>query len=84
MAHGFVWIPYCTKVSNLKGDIMVHHTLQIKGRSRIMGMWEAGQTQTVWDKSVQVSRLIAKCRQANDVSDGPRSGRPRLCSAAYD
>ena len=47
IAHEFIWIPYCTKVLSLKGDIMVHHTLQIKGRWCIIGMWEAGQTQTV-------------------------------------
>ena len=67
---------------------MVHHTLQIKDRWCIIVMWEAGQTQTdckrVWDQSIQVSRLIAKYRQANDVTDRPRSGRPRLSSAVDD
>ena len=67
---------------------MVHHTLRIKGHWRIIGMLEAGQTQTViarrLGKSAQVSELIAKYHQANDVTDGPRSGRPRLFSAADD
>ena len=33
---------------------------------------------------IQVSRLIAKYRQTNDVTDRPRPGRPRLSSAADD
>ena len=32
----------------------------------------------------QVSRLIAKFRQTNDVTDRPRPGRPRISSAADD
>lgn len=68
---------------------MVHHTLKNKDHWRIVGMWEAGQTQTVFARRFginqsQVSRLIAKYRQTNDVTDRPRSGRPRLSSAADD
>ena len=49
-------------------------------------MWEAGQTQTVIARQIglnqsQVSRLIAKYRQTNDVTDRPRPGRPRISSA---
>ena len=52
-------------------------------------MWEAGQTQTVIARQIgvyqsPVSRLIAKYRQTNDVTDRPRLGRPRLSSAADD
>ena len=48
---------------------------------------EAGQTQTViarqiWINKSQVSRLIAKCRQTNDVTDRLRPGRPIIISAA--
>ena len=68
---------------------MVHHTLQNKDRWRITGMWEAGQTQTVIARQIginqsQVSRLIAKYRQTNDVTDRPQPGRPRIFSAAND
>ena len=53
---------------------MVHHTLQNKDRWRIIGMWEAGQTQTVIARQIginqsQVSRLIAKYRKTNDVTE---------------
>ena len=52
-------------------------------------MWEAGQTQTVIARPIginqsQVSRLIAKCGQTNDVTDRPTPGRPRLSSASDD
>ena len=71
---------------------MVHHTLQNKDRWRIIGMWEAGQTQTVIARQIGinqslVSRLIAKYlsiakyRQTNAVTDRPRAGRQRLSSA---
>ena len=69
---------------------MVHHTLQFKDRWRIIGMWEAGQTQTViifrqiGINQSKISRLIAKYRQTNDVTDRPRPGRPRISSAADD
>ena len=70
-------------------DIMVHHTLQNKDRSRIIGMLKIGQTQTVIARQIginqsQVSRLIAKNRQTNDVIDRPRPGRPRISSAPDD
>ena len=68
---------------------MMHRTLQIKDLWRIICMCEADQTQTViarrfWIKQSQVSWLIAKYRQTNDVTDRPRPGRPRLFSAADD
>ena len=68
---------------------MVHHTLQNKDRWRIICMWEAGQTQTVISRQIginqsQVSQIIAKYRQTNDVTDRPRPGSPRLLSAADD
>ena len=68
---------------------MVHHTLQNKDRWCIIGMCEAGQTQTVITRQIginqsRVSRLIAKYRQTNDVTDRPRPGRPRLSSTADD
>ena len=52
-------------------------------------MYKAGQTQTVIARQIginqsQVSRLIANYRQTNDVTDRPRTGRPRLSSAADD
>ena len=68
---------------------MVHHTLQNKDRWCIISMWEAGQTQTVTARQIginqsQVSRLIAKYHQTNDVTGRPRPGRPSLSSAADD
>ena len=68
---------------------MLHHTLQNKDRWCIIGMWEAGQRQTViarqiWINQSQVSLLIAKYRLTNDVTDRPRPGRPRFSSAADD
>ena len=68
---------------------MVHHNLQNQDRWRIIGMWEAGQTQTVIARQIginqsQVSRLIAKYRQTNGVTDTPKPGSPRLHSAADD
>ena len=68
---------------------MVHHTLQNKDRWRIIDMWETGQTQTVIARQIginqsQVSRLIAKYRQTNDVTDRPQPWRPRISSAAND
>ena len=50
---------------------------------------EAGQTQTVIAKQIginqsQVSRLIAKCRQTNDVTDRLQPRRPIISSAADD
>ena len=66
---------------------MVHHTLQNKDSWRIIGMWEAGQTQTVIARQIrinqsQISRLIAKYRQTNGVTDRPQAGRPGISSAA--
>ena len=60
---------------------MEQHTLQNKDRWRIMGIREAGQTQTVIARKIginqsQVSQLIAKYRQTNEVTDRPRPGRP--------
>ena len=60
-----------------------------KDRWRIIGMWEAGQTQTVIARQIvinqsHVSRLIAKYRLTNDVTDRPRPGRPRISSASDD
>ena len=68
---------------------MGHHTLKNKDHWRIIGMWEAGQTQTVIARHIginqsQVSKLIAKYRQTNDVTDRPRPGRPKLSSTADD
>ena len=68
---------------------MVHHTLQNKDHWRIIGMWEAGQTQTVIARPIginqsQVSQIIAKYRQTNAVTDTPKPGRPRLPSSADD
>ena len=68
---------------------MVHHTLQNKDRWRIIGMWEAGRLQTVISRQIginqsQVSQIIAKYRQTNDVTDRQRPGSPRLLSAADD
>ena len=65
---------------------MVHRTLLIKD---IIGMCETGQTKTVIARhfginQCQVSRIIAKFRLTNDVTDRPRSGRLRLSSAAND
>ena len=63
------------------------HFLQNKDRWCMIDMWEAGQTQTVIARQTginqgQVSRLIAKYRQTNDVTDRPMPGRPRVSSAA--
>ena len=68
---------------------MVHRTLQNENRWRIICMWKAGQTQTVIARQIginqsQVSRLIAKYRITDDVTDRPRPGRPRRSSAADD
>ena len=68
---------------------MEHHTLQNKDRWHIIGMWEAGQTQTVIARQFginqsQVSQLVAKYRQTNDVTDRQRPVRPRISSAADD
>ena len=67
----------------------MNHTLQKKDRWRIIGMWEAGQTQTVIARQIvinksHVSRLIAKYRLTNGVTDRPRPGRPRISSASND
>ena len=88
MAYAFLGVPSCTKISSLYEDIMVHHTLQ-KDRWHIIGMWEAGQTQTVLARQIginqsQVGQLIAKYRQTNDVTDRQRPVRPRISSAADD
>ena len=58
---------------------MEQHTLQNKDRWRIMGIRAAGQTQTVIARKIginqsQVSQLIAKYRQTNDVTDRPQPG----------
>ena len=68
---------------------MVYHTLQNKNRWRIIGMWEAGQTQTVIARQIglnqsQVSWLIAKYPQTTGVTYRPQPGRPRLYSASDD
>ena len=89
MANAFLGVPSCTKISSLYEDIMVHQTLQNKDRWHIIGMWEAGQTQTVIARQIginqsQVSQLIAKYRQTNNVTDRQRPVRPRISSAADD
>ena len=90
MAHAFLGVPPCTKISSLLEDIMVHYTRQSYvgplAHNRYVRGWPNTDcySQTIGINQGQVSRLIAKYRQTNDVTDRPMHWRPRLSSATND